>query len=130
MAVSAPSWRGALARGHVMSKSTSKSKSPARKPAAPKPKTAPKKAAAPVAQPSGKVPGGPGVIATIIEVLRNGGGTVEEITDALAKKFPERDAKGMGTTVRIQVKRLPKSGKLKVASQEIEGRGLVYRATE
>jgi hypothetical protein len=56
----------------------------------------------------------PGVIAALADLLRNGGGTVEELYAKLAERFPDRaSAKGgMRATVVIQV----------------EGRGTVYRA--
>jgi hypothetical protein len=59
----------------------------------------------------------PGVIDTIVSVLEAGGGTVEEIAKKVAAKFPDRDAKGIANTVKIQVGRLQKS-------KEQGGRGL------
>jgi len=75
-------------------------------------------------------PGGPGVIAALIDLLRNGGGTVEELYGKLAERFPDRarDKGGMRTTVKIQLKRLPAKGKLAITSEQVEGRGTVYRA--
>lgn len=55
---------------------------------------------------------GPGVIDTIIEILRTGGGTVAEMAVRLAAAFPDRDATGMTSTIRTQINRLPKQGKL------------------
>jgi len=79
-----------------------------------------------------KVPSGkaPGVIAAIINLLRDGGGTVDELYGKLAERYPERaSAKGgMRTTVKIQLKRLVATGKLVIKSEEVEGRGTVYRA--
>jgi len=50
--------------------------------------------------------GRPGVIATIAELLKTKGGvTIDEIVARLAKAFPDRDADGMRTTAKIQVKR-------------------------
>lgn len=73
--------------------------------------------------PSGK----PGVIQSLIELLKNGGGTVNELFEALKLKYPERGA-GMKTTVGCQVRRLHQQGKLVVKSQKIEGRGTVFSA--
>jgi hypothetical protein len=72
-------------------------------------------------------PKAPGVIAALTDLLRNGGGTVEELYTKLAERFPDRaSAKGgMRTTVSIQVKRLHKTGKL---AMKVEGRGAVYSA--
>jgi len=49
--------------------------------------------------------GKPGVIATIVSILSSTkkGFTVEEITERLAKAFPERDAEGMSKTTKVQV---------------------------
>ena len=93
-----------------------------------KPKTR-KVAAAAAAAPA--TPGkGPGVIAALVEVLRQGGGTVEELYGKLAERFPDRASPkgGMRTTVAIQLKRLAKTGKLAISSEAVEGRGMVYRA--
>ncbi len=90
-------------------------------------KPTPADAPTPGKPPSGKAPG---VIAAIIDLLRDGGGTVEEIYGKLAERYPERaSAKGgMRTTVKIQVKRLPATGKLVVNAEEVAGRGIVYTA--
>lgn len=53
----------------------------------------------------------PGVIKAIKQKLRAGGGTVEEITDYLAARFPNRPRDGMQSTVRTQVStRLSQAG--------------------
>lgn len=69
-----------------------------------------------------------GVIGTIRSaLLSEQGGTVNEIVDILVKKFPERGADGMRSTVKIQTSRLKeKIGA--IANAEIEGRGRVYKA--
>jgi hypothetical protein len=93
-----------------------------------KPKIAPKAPA-----PAPTTPGqGPGVIAALIEALRDGGGTIEELYAKLAARFPERASTkgGMRTTVKIQLKRLPATGKLTIESEEVEGRGIVYKAAK
>jgi hypothetical protein len=71
----------------------------------------------------------PGVIASIVEFLKDGGGTVVELTARLAERFPDRPAKGMMTTCRIQLVRLHKTGKLAITSEQVEGRGTVYRGS-
>ncbi len=69
----------------------------------------------------------PGVIAKIVEHLQDGGGTAEEIADKLAEDFPDRDRKGMLSTVRIQVNRLTKPPKnLVITKEKVDGRGVVY----
>ena len=70
---------------------------------------------------------GPGVIVTLVECLKGGGGTVEELYGKLAEVFPDRaSAKGgMRTTVAIQLKRLHKTGKCVITAEEVEGRGTV-----
>lgn len=62
-------------------------------------------------------PGGLGVVDTIILILNEGGGTVPEIAAKLAARFPERDASGMTATIRTQLNRLPKQGKLKIVKE-------------
>jgi hypothetical protein len=63
----------------------------------------------------------PGVIASIVEAISTAkGATAEEIHAGLVKKFPERDPKGMRSTVRIQANRNA------ARKEKIEGRGLVY----
>jgi hypothetical protein len=69
----------------------------------------------------------PGVIAAIIDVLKNGGGTVDEIFAKVHTLFPER-GDGVRTTCSIQVKRLHASGKLVVNCIAVPGRGKVYSA--
>jgi hypothetical protein len=54
----------------------------------------------------------PGVIATLMSLLTaakktNKPRTAQELTDALAKAFPDREASGMAVTVRAQLSRLP-----------------------
>ncbi|SRR6266851_2871443 len=51
---------------------------------------------------------GPGVITTLIDLLKAGGGSPQELYGKLAERFPDRaSAKGgMRTTVNIQLKRL------------------------
>jgi hypothetical protein len=78
-----------------MSKAKIKTKSAK---AAKKPTTAKAKA--------GKPPKGPGVIDTIVEVLKASGGTVAEITGKVAKKFPDRKTEQLTSTVRAQMNRL------------------------
>ena len=73
-----------------------------------------------------KKPKGPGVIDTIVDVLQNKGGTVEQITEKVAKKFPDKSADGIKATVKIQVNRLSKSkdegGRgLKIKREKVEG---------
>jgi hypothetical protein len=51
-------------------------------------------------------PKAPGVIDTIIAVLKDGGGTITEITAKVAKKFPDRKAEQLASTVRAQMNRL------------------------
>src|SRR3954468_20815390 len=70
---------------------------------------------------------GPGVIARLIHHLQHGGGTAQELFEKLKADFPER-GEGMLTTVKIQVKRLHKAGKLASPKEQIEGRGTVYSA--
>lgn len=77
---------------------------------------------------------GPGVISTLIELLKKAGElqtkgkTVDELTEALAKRFPERKADAMKSTVKIQLSRLPAEGKLKVKSEKEEGKPTRYWA--
>ena len=102
---------------------------------APKAAATPKAASKPVnslapAKANGKAPSGPGVIQALVAKLRDGGGTPAELYDHLAALFPDRATVkgGMHTTIAIQLKRLPKEGKLAIALEEVEGRGIVYRA--
>jgi hypothetical protein len=69
-----------------------------------------------------------GVIGTIKSVLLSAkGGTIDEILETLTKKFPDRGADGMRSTVKIQTSRLKdKIGAIENA--EIVGRGRVYKA--
>jgi len=73
---------------------------------------------------------GPGVIAGLIDLLQQGGGTTAELYAKLAERFPERaSAKGgMRVTIAIQLKRLHQSGRVVVKSEKVEGRGTVYSA--
>lgn len=70
-----------------------------------------------------------GVIAALIDDLKSGGGTVNEMYDRLAKKFPDRatSEKGMRITIGVQLNRLSKNG-LKIHKEKVEGRGTVYSA--
>lgn len=70
-----------------------------------------------------------GVISSIASILQDGGGTIEQIVAKLRKKFPERTEDGMKTTVKIQLTRLVKDGKLrKVNKEEVEGKPTKYWA--
>jgi hypothetical protein len=72
----------------------------------------------------------PGVISTIVDILKNGGGTAEQIADKLAKKFPDRKRDGMLTTVKIQLTRLVDAGKVKkIHKEEVEGKPIKYSAS-
>lgn len=64
-----------------------------------------------------KGPGGMGVIDTIIAILQEGGGTVPEMAAKLAARFPDRDPNGMTATIRTQLNRLPKQGKVKIVKE-------------
>jgi hypothetical protein len=74
----------------------------------------------------------PGVIDTIVAVPQAGGGTVDEIAEKVAKKFPDRAAKGILGTCKVQLSRLGKSREeggraLKIKRAKSEGeRGMVY----
>lgn len=73
----------------------------------------------------------PGVIDRIVEVLKAGGGTVEQIATKVAKFFPDRKVTAITGTVRVQVNRLTKSPDLggrglKVKREEVEGGGFTY----
>ena len=71
---------------------------------------------------------GPGVISTLVDLLcDHGGGTVDELYKKLEAKFPER-GEGMITTIRVQLARQAKQGKLNITKTVIEGRGTVYTA--
>jgi len=66
-------------------------------------------------------PGGPGVIASIIETIaRDRGGSIEEIVAVLVKKFPDREENGMRKTALIQANRNCTS------KERDQKRGLVY----
>lgn len=54
---------------------------------------------------------GIGVVDTIVQILKDGGGTVEEMFAKLKVKFPDPE-KGTIATIRTQLARLPKQGKL------------------
>lgn len=59
-------------------------------------------APAPAPSPKAKV----GIIAMLKAMMqRKGGATIQEMHDALVEAFPDRDPKGMLSTVKIQVKR-------------------------
>lgn len=60
---------------------------------------------------------GPGVIDTIITILQEGGGTVDEMAAKLAAAFPDRAADGMKATIRTQLNRLPKSKGLAILKE-------------
>lgn len=63
----------------------------------------------------------PGVIDTIVAVLKDGGGTIKEIAAKVAKKFPDREADGILATTKIQMNRLqgePRNLKIKATAQE------------
>jgi hypothetical protein len=89
-----------------------------------------KKTRAPKAEKAPAEPKAPGVISTLVDMLKNGGGTVEELYQHLASVFPDRAGEGskggMGTTIRVQLVRLAKTGKLNIHKEKVEGRGLVY----
>lgn len=71
---------------------------------------------------------GEGVIGTIKSMIDSPtGATVEEMLNALVKKFPERTRDGMTSTVKIQSSRLSKTTGRKIVSANIEGRGRVYK---
>lgn len=76
----------------------------------------------------------PGVIDTIVAVLQAGGGTISEIADKVAKKFPNRKPEGILATTKIQIIRLSKpkgeGGRaLRIKRVEKEGsRELLYSA--
>jgi len=67
-----------------------------------------------------------GVIETLIETLKHAGSltkkgyTVEQLTAALAKKFPDRKADAMKATIKIQLSRLPRDKKANVKSEQVE----------
>ncbi len=62
------------------------------------------------------------------ECQKEGGATVQEIVDSLAKKFPDRDADKMRSTVQHQVRDLPTKHGFEMKKNREEGRGLVYKA--
>jgi hypothetical protein len=90
----------------------------------------PKTTKTPAPTPAPAAPGkAPGVIAAIIELVSNGGGkTFDELYAGLVERFPDRArAKGgIKTTLKIQLKRLPASGKLAIKAEEVAERGVVY----
>ena len=61
---------------------------------------------------TGTTPKPPGVIATLKELLQEGGGTVDELFTALKDRFPDRATEdgGMLTTIKVQLQALPKKG--------------------
>lgn len=71
----------------------------------------------------GKKGKGPGVIATIAELLAGAGKkglTIDEMVDHLAKKFPDREAKSMRSTVSVQM------GRQGASRRKDEKRGVVF----
>lgn len=75
-----------------------------------------KKAKAPKKE---KVAKGPGVIATIAELIKAKPMTKEQIVAALAKKFPDRDAESMAKTVNVQLGgRLAAEKNLKIKNED------------
>lgn len=56
---------------------------------------------------------GPGVIETIVKLLREGGGTIDELLQGLMTAFPDRGPT-MRNTIKTQLNRLPKQGKLEI----------------
>ncbi len=88
---------------HIDPKVTAK----AAKAAAAAEKKAAKEAAAAAAAATPDAPKAPGVIATLKELLQEGGGTVDELFQALKGRFPDR-GDGMLTTVKVQLQALPK----------------------
>lgn len=86
-------------------------------------KTKGDKASAPPSKGKGKEGGikKVGVIATIVETMsRKSGASVPEIVAVLMKKFPDRDEKGMTSTVRIQ------ANKQSTSKEKDDKRGTVY----
>lgn len=72
----------------------------------------------------------PGVIDRIVEVMKAGGGTIDEIAAKVAKHFPDRKVTAITGTVRVQATRLarnPEQGGrgLKVKREESD-RGFLY----
>lgn len=66
-----------------------------------------------------KVDKGPGVVASIIEFLKAEKLTRAELLEKLVERFPDRERKGMQTTVNCQVpKRLEAEKKLKVQNKD------------
>jgi hypothetical protein len=68
----------------------------------------------------------PGVIAELINLLKSGGGTVEQLLAKLMKKFPGR-GEAMKGTIKTQLSRLGKTGKLKITKKPTD-EGVQYRA--
>lgn len=69
---------------------------------------------------------GPGVIDTIVTLLEGKGGTIADLAEKLASKFPDKDADGLKSTLKIQVNRLSKpkteGGRgLKIKREKMEG---------
>ena len=77
-------------------------------------KSAPKKAAAKAEKKT------PGVIDRIVEVLQNGGGTIDAIAAKVSKHFPDRQLTAITATTRSQVTRLART-------PEQGGRGVKVR---
>lgn len=94
-----------------------------------------KKAAAPAAETTAAAatpaePKKPGKLDVIERAMRSAtGASSAEILAKLKAAFPDADEKGMMTTVRIQVNRLPANREFAVRKEKIETRGLVYFGT-
>lgn len=65
--------------------------------------------------------GRPGVIASIIGLLVDGGGTFDQLAERLKAQFPERGDKVL-TTLRIQLSRLPQQGRVVMHRRMVNGR--------
>lgn len=71
----------------------------------------------------GKGKGKPGIIATIVELMRRSkGATQAEMLAVLVERFPDRNPKGMSGTVAIQSKKLYSS-----KTEDKRRGGMVYR---
>lgn len=69
----------------------------------------------------GAVNRGPGVISTLIDILKSGGGTIDEMYAKLVEAFPDREKLkpgGMKATIKTQLGRLPKEGKLVIQHED------------
>lgn len=94
--------------------------------AAAKAAKAAEKAAAEATKAATTEPKGPGVIATLKELLQEGGGTVDELFEALKGRFPDR-GDGMLTTIKVQLQALPKKG-FSISKEKNEDGKTVYSA--